>query len=327
MKKLTYILVVMLSVLSCNNDDDSMTPAEDPLVVAEFRQNLSELNLFSGDLSDLNITSRAFEYQLNTPLFSDYSHKQRIIALPEDTTMEFNGDGLPIFPNNTVIAKTFYYNADERDLSLGRTIIETRILIKINGDWQSGDYKWNTEQTEAILDLNGSTIPITWIDSEGESNSINYKIPSNSDCFTCHSSFDNLTPIGPKLRNLNFEVNNNNQLDGIINNQNITGLSNSSEVASVVNWQDTSASLESRARIYFDVNCAHCHVPGGYCDDESTLDLAYETSLEDSNIIQRKFSISGRISEYIEGFSMPFIGTTIIHTEGADLLQDYLDTL
>ncbi|WP_426429416.1 hypothetical protein ACPX19_07620 [Winogradskyella sp. HB-48] len=326
MKKITLLIATLIVAFSCNNDDD-ITPAQDPLVIAEFRSNLSELNLFTGNLGDLNISSRAFKYELNSQLFTDYAHKQRLIALPESTTMQYDGNGLPIFPDNTVIAKTFYYNNDERDLTLGKTIIETRVLIKINGEWQTGDYKWNTDQTEAILDLNGSTVPVTWIDADGESNSVNYEIPSNTDCFTCHHTYNDATPIGPKLRNMNLEINGINQLNEFVNSGYLTGVFGGSEVSSVVNWEDTSASLESRARSYFDINCAHCHIDGGDCDTQSTLRLAFESSLEDSQIVQRKFSISLRISEYNEGFSMPFIGTTTVHTEGVELLQAYLDTL
>ena len=76
-----------------------------------------------------------------------------------------------------------------------------------------------------------------------------------------------------------------------------------------------------------DINCTHCHIPGGQCDDESILNLAYETSLTESNIVERNFSISYRISFVSEGLSMPFIGTTILHTEGVELIQSYLDTL
>lgn len=296
-------------------------------VVPEFRPNLSELNLFSGNLGDLNISSKAFKYELNTELFSDYAHKQRLIALPENTTLQYNGDGLPIFPDNTVIAKTFYYNVDERDLSLGRIIIETRVLIKINGVWETGDYKWNAAQNEATLDLDGSIVPVTWIDVDGATYSSNYNIPSNTDCFTCHNIYIDVTPIGPKLRNLNFVVDGVNQLDDFINNQHLTGLSSSSEVSSIVNWEDTSASLEDRARSYFDINCAHCHIEGGDCGNQSILRLAYETSLGDSKIAERSFSISIRVSEYSEGFSMPYIGTTMIHSEGVDLIREYLDTL
>ena len=298
-----------------------------PDVVAEFKPNLSELNLFSGNLNELNISSKAFEYNLNTTLFSDYAHKQRIIALPEGTTMEFDGDGLPIFPDNTVIAKTFYYNLDERDLSLGRLIIETRILIKINGVWETGDYKWNEAQTEAIIDLEGSTLPVSWIDNAGTTNSTNYKIPSNTDCFTCHSNNDNIIPIGPKLRSMNFEINGVNQLQQFINNQQLTGIASSSSVRSLPNWEDTSLDLETRARAYMDINCAHCHIPGGTCADQSTLNFALETPLEDTNILEQTSLIDYRISFYLDGISMPFIGTTMMHTEGVQLIQDYLNTL
>lgn len=318
---------------NCSTDNfSSWTSAQSfttspELVVPELRTNLSELHIYTGTLSELNISSRAFEYDLSTPLFTDYAHKQRIIALPENTSMVFDGDGLPIFPDNTVIAKTFFYNLDERDLSLGRIIIETRILIKINGEWETGDYKWNEAQTEAVLDLDGSELPISWIDVNGMSNATTYKIPSNTDCATCHNTFENVKPIGPKLRTLNFEINGVNQLEQFIANEQLTGISSSTSVRNLPNWEDTSLSLESRARAYMDINCAHCHVPGGHGADISILNLAYETSLNDSNIVERNFSISYRISFVSEGLSMPLIGTTLLHTEGVELIQAYLDTL
>ena len=326
MKNIFIVFIATFLMFSCSKDD-SITSVSDPFVVAELKPNLSELNLYIGNLSELNISSRAFEYDLNTPLFTDYSHKQRLIALPENTTMQFNGDGLPIFPEKTVIAKTFFYNLDERDLSLGRQIIETRVLIKINGEWETGDYKWNEDQTEAVLDQTGSELPITWIDANGTSNSTTYKIPSNADCFTCHKTYEAITPIGPKLRTMNFEINGTNQLQQFVNESQLSGLADVSSVNSLPNWEDTSVSLEERTRAYFDVNCAHCHIPGGHCEDQSTLNFAYETLLEDSNIVERKFSIDFRVSEYNEGISMPFIGTTLLHTEGVALIQAYLDTL
>lgn len=321
-----FLLLMVFATLSCSNDD-SITPNPIPQVIAEFRPNLSELNLFTGDLSDLNISPAAFEYKLNTELFTDYAHKQRIIALPEGSQMQYDGDGLPIFPDNTVIAKTFYYNIDERDLTLGRRIIETRLLIKINGVWQTGDYKWTEDQTEAVLDLNGSTVAVNWTDATGTMQTIDYEIPSNTDCFTCHSSYNNVTPIGPKLRNLNFDISGSNQLQVLINSNYITGLDSASDTGSIVDWEDTSLPLEERARAYLDVNCAHCHIPGGFCEDLSILDLDYANSLADSKIVERRFNISARMSTNIPDFSMPLIGTSIIHTEGYNLIQAYLDTL
>ncbi|WP_299125251.1 fibronectin type III domain-containing protein [uncultured Winogradskyella sp.] len=312
--------------LSAYTDVHSFTTSSPP-VIPEFRNNLSELNLFSSNLNELNITSLAFEYNLNTTLFSDYASKQRIIALPEGASMTYDGDGLPVFPNNTVIAKTFYYNVNDRDLDLGKQIIETRVLIKLNGNWESGNYTWNDSQTDAILDLDGSVLPVSWIDNDGVTQSVNYKIPSNNDCFTCHQSFDELKPIGPKLRNMNFDINGSNQLQQFINNNQLSGIANPSSIGALPNWEDDTFSLEERARAYLAVNCASCHIPGGQCENESTLDFAYETLLENSDIVERKESIRFRVSDYNDGISMPFIGTSILHTEGVQLINDYLDTL
>ena len=304
----------------------SFTTLAEP-VVAEFKQNLSELNLFSGTLSDLNPSMYAFEYKLNTALFTDYAHKQRLIALPIGESMTYDGDGLPIFPDNTVIAKTFYYYNDERDDSLGKHIIETRILLKLNGEWQTGDYKWNEAATDAVLDLNGSAVPVSWIDAQGTQKSLTYQIPSNTDCFTCHNTYNIVTPIGPKLRTLNFDVKGTNQLHKLINNAHISGLDSPSSVAILPNWEDENISLEERARAYLDVNCAHCHIPGGFCELESNLDLDFSATYDDSKIFENRFTIRARMNAYIPGFSMPYIGTVSKHDEGVDLVFQYLDTL
>ncbi|WP_179349643.1 fibronectin type III domain-containing protein [Winogradskyella pacifica] len=322
-----YVQTLCSSINSSLHSDVYSFTTLIPNVATEFKTNLSELNLFSGNLNELNITTKAFEYNLSTTLFSDYAHKQRIIALPEGTSMEFDGDGLPLFPENTVIAKTFYYNHDERDLSLGRTIIETRILMKLNGEWETGDYKWNDEQTEAVLDLGGSSLPVTWIDVEGNTNSTTYKIPSDTDCFTCHGNNGNIIPIGPKLRSMNFEINGVNQLEQFISNSQLTGVANSASITSLPNWEDGDFRLEARARAYIDINCAHCHIPGGSCADETTLNLAFETPLNESQIVEQSHLVSYRISFYLDGLSMPFIGTSMMHTEGVELIQSYLDTL
>ncbi|MDT0559082.1 fibronectin type III domain-containing protein [Ichthyenterobacterium sp. W332] len=315
-----------VSNVSLWSEVKSFTTLASP-VIPQFLTNLSDLNLFSGNLADLTPTPYAFEYELSTPLFSDYAHKHRFIALPIGTTLGYEDDGLPIFPDNTVIAKTFFYNNDERNLSLGRKIIETRLLIKIEGSWETADYKWNDAQTDAVLDFDGSVVPITWIDAEGDINNLNYEIPSNTDCFTCHQTFNEITPIGPRLRTLNFVKNGVNQLQQFIDENYITGISSSDNVSALPVWTDDSYTLEQRARAYFDIQCAHCHIKGGFCETQSPLRLDFESSFDDSKIFDQRFSIQSRISNFIPGFSMPFIGTTTIHDEGVELLQAYLDTL
>ncbi|TXE15575.1 hypothetical protein ES692_16135 [Psychroserpens burtonensis] len=299
-----------------------------PAVIPEFKPTLSELNLFVGNIENLEPTPQSFEYTLNSTLFSDYAYKQRFIVLPDGEKMTYNGDGLPLFPDNSLISKTFYYNNNETDLSLGKHIIETRILIKIDGLWQTGDYKWNAAQTEAFLNPDSSIVPVTWIGADGETNSINYQIPSDNQCFTCHRSNEVKRPIGPRLRTLNFNVDGVNQLQSLIDSELLDGLTNPSEVTILPKWDDTNYSLEERARAYFDINCAHCHTDGGYCETQSILRLDYENSLTDSKIQDRKSSIIFRVaSDFQPGLTMPWIGTTILHDEGVALISEYLNTL
>ncbi len=294
-----------------------------PLVVPQLLPNLSDLNLFAGNLNDLTPSARAFEYNLNTPLFTDYAHKQRLIALPPGTSMDYIDNGFPDFPDNTLISKTFYYYNDERDESLGKTMIETRILIKTNGTWELGNYKWNADQTDATLDDMAHTVPVSFVDNNGTTNTINYGIPSMQDCINCHNSDATITPIGPKLRTMNF----NNQLQDFISSGYLTSLTDPTSVTTLPNWEDTSYSLEERSRAYFDVNCAHCHSDGGYCQFQSQLRLTYETPFVDSMIFERKGSIDNRMRTYNPGISMPLIGTSLVHDEGYALIRQYLNTL
>ncbi|WP_347924375.1 hypothetical protein [Pontimicrobium sp. SW4] len=328
MKRLIIALVVSSLFTSCLNDSDDYVVLQDDPIVAQFLPNLSQLNLFVGDLNTLTINSNMFKYELNTQLFTDYAHKLRIIGLPEGATLQYEDDGFPIFPTGTLIAKTFYYNLDETDLNSAQQIIETRVLIKEETEWTIGNYVWNEEQTEAYLDTNEHQVKVDFVNEEGEDVEINYVVPGANDCTKCHSNSNDVTPIGPKLRTMNFDIDGVNQLQSFIDKGYLTDAPSLGEIEVLPNWEDdVNYSLEERSRAYFDINCAHCHTPGGFCEFQSTLDLAFETDFNDTNIFQRRFSISARMSYYFPGTSMPLIGTTMIHSEGYNLIQEYLDSL
>ncbi|MEM5566013.1 fibronectin type III domain-containing protein [Psychroserpens sp. AS72] len=314
------------SNMSSNSQVITFTTLAIP-VIPEFRPTLSELNLYVGDLENIEITPYGFEYDLHSTLYTDYASKQRFFVLPTGEKLTYDGEGLPIFPNNSIIAKTFYYNNNETDLSQGKHIIETRVLIKIDGSWESGNYKWNDTQTEASLDSNGSIVPVSWIDANSESNSINYEIPSSTDCFTCHQNGGETVPIGPKMRTINFDFNGSNQIQQLIDNDMLDGLTDPTSVSLLPRWDDTTVSLDRRARAYMDINCAHCHTQGGFCEEQSNLRLSYETAFIESSISESSSSILARIQNTIPQYGMPLIGTTIIHEEGVDLLIEYIDSL
>jgi len=298
-------------------------------VVAELLPTLSEMNLFLGNLQELNMSPNVFEYKLNTALYTDYAHKQRILSLPEGTSLQYDGDGLPIFPEGTVLAKTFYYNLDETNLTLGKKVIETRILIRKNNVWQIGNYLWNDSQDEAFLDEEAHVVPITWINENGEEISIDYEVPDNDSCIMCHQNNGNKIPIGPKLRSMNFEFNGINQLQKFINDGHLINAPNVSSISSLPSWENTSLSDAERTRAYFDVNCAHCHSPGGLHNTNyfGTMDFRFETPFEDSKIFEKRYSIMARFQSSIPGYSMPFIGVSLPHQEAIDLIIPYLESL
>ncbi|MEZ4797926.1 MAG: fibronectin type III domain-containing protein [Flavobacteriaceae bacterium] len=318
--------VCSTSNVSMNSEAGTFSTSSSP-VNPEFLPNLSQLNLFVGTMAELKLSTNVFEYDLITPLFTDYAHKLRLIALPPGQAMEYDGEGFPIFPNGTVLAKTFYYNNDETNLALGRKIIETRVLIRKNGAWTIGNYVWNETQTDAVLDENEHIVPVSWVNEAGQAMSTNYVVPSANDCTKCHSNAGNVTAIGPKVRNMNFEINGVNQLQKFIDAGHLIDAPSVDAIVALPNWQDESLSLESRSRAYFDVNCAHCHSPGGFCEVQSTLDLRFELDFGDTKIYERRNSIKNRMATYNAGFSMPFIGTTMIHAEGYNLIEAFLDTL
>ncbi|MRI02174.1 hypothetical protein GH721_16640 [Kriegella sp. EG-1] len=332
---------VSWSAADCDGDGvtngDEITNATDPYVddrvfaVAELLPNLSELKIFDGPLSDLKFNTTSHEYELITPLYTDYAYKLRSISLPENAMMTFNGEGLLEFPDNTIITKTFYYLNDVRDETLGKKIIETRVLIKKNGDWIMGGYHWNDAQTEAVLEAsdNVKVVVVDYKDSEGEWESIAYEVPNMTACIQCHNNNGTSLPIGPKARNMNLVFNGKNQLKYFEDKNMLSGLPDISQIAVLPEWDDATETIENKARAYMEVNCAHCHQPGGFNGNPvvETLDLRFETPFSNTNIADKKVDIIQRINSGFPNYAMPYTGTTLKHVEGVSLIEDYINSL
>lgn len=297
----------------------------DEFILNGFEAKLSAYGIYQGNPSEL-IPAPDYElYELSSALFTDHAEKQRLIKLPPGTSMSALDQGLFDFPEGTIIVKTFYYFLDKGMPLRGTNIIETRVLEKVEGIWKVGTYKWNESQTDADLISSGSDQTVNWVDESGKFNSIYYHIPSNAECRSCHLSASQVVPIGPKVRNLNFEV----ERNGILKNQltylNEEGLLNAitpSLFSSLPNYKDSDLSLALRGRAYLESNCAHCHSDMGFASDKK-LRLSYETSLGVSQISEFKTDII----EKMETGEMPKAGTTIIDEKGLELLKNYLNSL
>jgi uncharacterized repeat protein (TIGR03806 family) len=293
-----------------------------------FETHLSDMGVFTGTLSDLTPAPKVQLYELNSTLFTDYAAKQRLVRLPGGQKMEYdNSDLLPKFPDNTLIAKTFYYNLNEGDPTAGKKIIETRIQIKVNGVWEVGNYIWNSAQTEATYRETGSEELISYVDINGDTQNISYLIPSKNDCFTCHNNSDVTAPIGMKLRSMNFTPSfiSQNQLAHLSSIGMLDGV-NPSTISVLPDWTDTSIDILERGRAYIDINCAHCHSPGGPVMNFG-LDFRLETAYEDTGIYANRGEIEVRIQSIAPTYRMPQLGRTVVHEEAVVMLLEYLDAL
>jgi mono/diheme cytochrome c family protein len=225
-------------------------------------------------------------YTVPTPLFSDYTDKERMISIPFNKKIIITGNGLPQFPDGTILFKTFSKQGIK---------IETRVLLKTASGWEAGTYIWNEAQQDAYL-------------SKGREKRTNgYIIPSGKQCHSCHGK--DIQPIGFKARNIYHQLPSLVQA-GILEAPDISTLS------PLPDWQDTTITLQKRARAYLDMNCAHCHNPTGMCN-KSDLRLAYEAHLDPT--------YKQRILKYMQNGRMPLLGTHMIHKEGVALIADYIN--
>ena len=229
------------------------------IMEAAFPRTLSEYGFFANAAQQVP-AARVTPYALNTPLWSDGADKLRFIYLPTGTQLTADGEGLLQFPVGAAIIKTFAYGE-----GADRRLIETRVLLHRADGWTALPYRWNAEQTEATLALAGGRLDL--VTPAGEA--ISYAIPNKNQCKSCHGKDGEVIPIGPKARNLSAEWLGQMTAAGALD-QVPQGAD------SLPNWRtDATGPAEPLARAYLDVNCAHCHQPGGGASN-SGLDLRWE---------------------------------------------------
>ena len=228
------------------------------------QEKLSSYGFFKGTLSALQPADKIIPYTVNTPLFSNYAEKLRFIRLPEGSTAVYNDSAAFEFTLGTILIKNFYYPTDFRKPEKGRRILETRLLVLLEGGWEAWPYIWNDEQTEAYYDPAGETRSVEYIDKAGKKISTQYMIPNKNQCKGCHARGKEMKPIGTTARQLNgdliYAAGRMNQLTYWKNNGMLTSTPDLASAPRLAVWNDPSTGdLNARARAYLDANCGHCH--------------------------------------------------------------------
>ena len=325
-----YLIFFLFLITSCSKNDDDRVSEYTSIISQEtinFEEKLSQHKIFKGNPSELIPIDKFEVLELNSKLFTDYSYKQRLVNIPDGKTIEKTSNGELIFPDGTILTKTFFYPYDERDWSKGKKIIETRLEIKEKNTWNIATYVWNDEQTDAFLNMDGKKVSVNWINSDGNNQKIKYEVPSSNQCVLCHQSNSEVGPIGPTLKNLNLLVKRNglniNQLSHLQSTGFLTDFS-VENIGSITNYEDPNNTLDERFKSYLFINCSHCHNPKGWEESsKKPYDFRYETSINNMGIIGRE----DKLYRVVNNGRMPYLGTTIKHFEVIEIINEYINFL
>ena len=307
---------------------------------------LSEYGFFK-DLKNQIPADDVYPYSLKSALFSDETDKLRFVYVPKGKKIGYVKNKVFIFPVGSVLIKTFAYL--NKNGPMAAELLETRLLINTNDGWEAISYVWNEDQTDAKRAIAGATIPTRFINSSGEILNIRYRAPNQNQCKECHQLKKVMTPIGPKARNMNKIVQyKNGEMNQLVYWAALGWINENLGSASISNYEDVNALLEDRARAYLDINCGHCHIPGGSADTTG-LYLNYTERGKEQIGIYKKPVAAGRASGNLKysivpghpsdsillyrmksldpGIMMPESGRALSDETGIKLISDWIDKL
>ena len=328
----------------------------------DYPEKLSDWGLIENNGTSLQIHADTLVYELNTPLFSDYSQKLRTVYIPNGRSAHYHPEEAFRFPIGSIISKTFFYPIDGNGAVLTKSdwsgnpkdidvrvyqLIETRLLVKHAEGWDALPYIWSGG--EAYLTVTGALKELSMPSGE----TINYLIPSKNQCAACHAinyTDKKILPIGPKARHLNrddpiYQIN---QLQQWERAGKLTGVT-SIKTTPNASLADLSSSMEHRVRSYLDINCGHCHNPYGAADTSGLL-LDYKINYTPVEMgfckppIAAGSGSGGLFYSIVPGHAeqsilsyrlhsvkpdvmMPEIGRSLVHREGALLVDKWINSL
>jgi glucose/arabinose dehydrogenase len=326
--------------------------------VAAFPRRLSDAGIFS-ELAKLTPAPGVVPYEINLPGWHDGARSVHHLAVPGNEVLRVRPARSWDLPDETVLAQT---------LVLGTRRIETRLLVKQQNDFAGYTYVWNAAQTDAELaDKSGADLTV----AEGQP----WRVPSRAECMMCHSRQANFS-----LTLHEWQLNRGDQLArwermdllrvdpaaagrGRRGNESAGGRfarqqpdqrtpphsallpREISQMGRYAPSGDGTASLETRARSYLAVNCAHCHTINGGGNSAIDFDWHVQTDrmraigeppqhghfdLADARVIAPgdagRSVIIPRVALRGPG-QMPPVGSRVPDTEGVRLLAEWIASL
>jgi len=236
---------------------------------------LSQTGLYNNVASPARaVTEGIVGFEVNNPLWSDGSHKDRYITVPAGAKVTPTDTDQYVFPDQTVLIKNFQIDSVYGD-STTRFFVETRFLVihssTMYGTTYSGmTYKWRRDQTDADLVDQGSGLDTTHaVKVGGVMRGKRWRYPSNSDCNTCHFNRGVLGFLTPQLNRPSKANPSINQLQALVTANVLSANPLAGKPSPTFRWvgmaetgvtPPTGMTLgEWKARSYFASNCSQCH--------------------------------------------------------------------
>ena len=193
------------------------------------------------------------------------------MAIPNTDRVTFATQRAWGFPTHSVLIKTFSVETDPGNSDSTKRI-ETRLLtLHENGEWLGFCYKWNDDQTDALLvEKAGRDIVYSVKDSQspGGLREKKWHFPSRAECMVCHTREARYV-LGVTTLQMNKSHNYSGTTDNQLRTLEHIGLFTKpltqphGDLPKMPNPADKTEPLETRARAYLHANCWHCHVANG----------------------------------------------------------------
>jgi uncharacterized repeat protein (TIGR03806 family) len=260
----------------------------------EFPRRLSATGLFSST-PDHQPAPGLLSYSINAPGWMDGARAERFLALPGNARIGYTATRGWHFTNGSAIVQTLWMGP-EPTAAAARQRIETRVLLKQDNEWTGYTYRWNEQQTDAVLvGKEGTNVTLELTQESGRRRRQAWRIPSRAECMACHSRAANFV-LGLSEAQINRPAADATAAQHSPTNQ-LLALAHLGVLADaptsppesrsrLVNPYDLAAPLDARARSYLHANCSVCHIEAG--GGNARMELEITRTNEQLNLISAR---------------------------------------
>ena len=306
----------------------------------DWPKKLSDTGIYAST-KDKTLASNVIPYAVAAPFWSDGADKARYIQLPEGGTLTYTEEGAWDVPVGSTLVKEFFVEGKRRP-----SYLETRLSRRTEKGWAAATYVWTSTGRDARLAVDGKDAKFRSEKLGDERGRAVWHAPSAAQCNSCHVPSQGYA-LGLSTAQLNHQVDGSPQISALAE-QGVVQLPQDFDASSALSFVDPhgeAADLETRARVWLDVNCAMCHQPEG--KGNASIDLRYgtllfATGLIDAEPTQGSLGITDarivapgdpdrslllhRIQTLGEG-RMPNVGSHRVDERGVELIRSWVEGL